>query len=70
MNKEKYLKDPTRCPFCDGDDLALVDDRFYGDGDFGDPKRIYTFMSCENCGKYWRDIYLLTDIEEISEPHD
>ena len=60
--KEKYLRsDGMLCPYCESNNL---------DGEEEDDEHITTItriVSCINCGKHWRDVYTLTDIEELDD---
>jgi predicted Zn-ribbon and HTH transcriptional regulator len=68
VNKEKYLKNPSQCPFCDGTDVVSVGTKYYGEGDFvSNPPQISVPMNCENCGKDWFDIYQLIDIDPLDD---
>jgi hypothetical protein len=61
MNKkqiEAYIKDPNHCPFCNSEDIKA------GDYDF-DGRQGWIEVSCNFCGKKWRDIYQLKEVEEI-----
>lgn len=55
--KEAYLKNPGKCPFCQSRDI---------DGGFVeiDGKSAWQKVSCNNCEKEWNDIYTLSDVEE------
>ncbi len=64
--KAQYLKNPRHCPFCGSNSLTSGDD-FTGEGDFGDPGKIYVFMQCDDCLEYWNDVYKLVGIETQEE---
>lgn len=60
IDKEKYLEDPRKCPFCrsmisESTAIAMADV-------WGIATSINT---CGNCGKKWRDTYTITDVEEF-----
>jgi len=56
--KEKYFNDIERCPFCGSSKLT-------GDGfDAGD-NQVWREIDCDDCNESWREIFTLTDIEEI-----
>ncbi len=61
--RQAYLEsEGTRCPFCDSEELdgePVTSAAFY-DG-------YESIVKCESCGKAWKDIYTLTDVEEIED---
>jgi len=57
--KEKYLKDPVRCPYCGTFDILSL-----GPMEWLDEKHTSETISCLKCGKHWLDQYTLTDITE------
>lgn len=56
--KEAYLQDPNRCPFCGGDVFA---DEFYECS----PTTVGRSVQCNVCGKGWDEIFKLVDIEPL-----
>ena len=57
MDKEKYLKDFSECPYCGSGELDHGD--FDAHGRF-----ISQRVTCLDCDKVWNDIYKLTDVSE------
>ena len=59
--KKAYLDDPTQCPFCQCDQImmleALVNDR----------EGAVTTIYCASCKKEWQECYTLTDVIELNE---
>lgn len=53
--KKAYVADPQGCPWCHSDDFDV-----YGIED----SPISLPMSCNSCGKGWKEIYELTTIVE------
>ena len=58
IDKPEYLRNPNECPFCGNDDIE-ADHAEMGDNS------AHTTVTCHGCKKQWRDIYLLSDIEEV-----
>ena len=57
--KEEYInKQGNFCPYCGSDDIEAEPLEPGGD-------EAWAVVTCDVCGKEWRDIYHLTDIEEI-----
>jgi hypothetical protein len=59
MQKESYLKDSNRCPFCKSTDIEggihdAVDDT------------VYHKVFCYQCERHWENIYRLMDVEEVT----
>jgi Zn ribbon nucleic-acid-binding protein len=55
---KKYIACPVNCPYCDSDDI------------FSDPVDISddsADVECYACGKTWKDIWTITDIQEDEE---
>ena len=57
MNEEKYLDDPTKCPFCESDNIRE------GECTKG-IDHIYQGITCRDCKKSWTEEYTLTAITE------
>lgn len=57
--KKKYMdKAGNGCPYCGSDDLN--GSRFNSDS-----MCAWQDITCQSCNKEWRDVYTLTDIEEV-----
>ena len=57
-NKDQYLQDPNRCPFCESADIT-------GDEiDFGmmSSTLLTREISCNACEEHWTEHFTLTDI--------
>ena len=52
--KTEYLKHPYHCPFCKSTRIEA--------GTF-DGETQSQAVDCLNCGRQWKDVYTLTDIE-------
>jgi uncharacterized Zn finger protein len=61
--KEKYRKHfGCRCPCCGSGDL-LADHGALEQDESG----IRMVVQCETCGRAWKDVYELVDVEEVDE---
>ena len=60
--KEKYLKNPNRCPKCDSEN-GISGGSWNSDGWIA-----WQTITCDDCNFEWYDIYTLTDTEVISPP--
>ena len=59
MRKKKYLAEcGNTCPYCGSNDLDCS--RFHFDSACA-----WQNITCADCGKEWRDVYTLVDVEEI-----
>ena len=56
--KKAYLKAPHLCPYCQSADIDAGDRTHNGEW-------IDMEVQCQSCKRMWRDIYTLTDVEEI-----
>lgn len=56
--KEKYLKNPTSCPFCGSPEIES--EEIEADG-----KTATAAVNCNNCDSAWDDIYTLTGIDGV-----
>jgi DNA-directed RNA polymerase subunit M/transcription elongation factor TFIIS len=62
QKKEKYLKEGgTHCPYCGSENISAG----YSPHDHFDEEGMWQFVTCQDCGKEWKDIYQLVDIEEV-----
>lgn len=64
--KAQYLKNPRRCPFCCSLNISS-ESQFSGEGDFGDPSKIYVVMYCNDCDELWEDEYKLVAVKSRKE---
>lgn len=55
MDKEEYLKNPNKCPYCSSSEIE-------GEVNSSDGDKIYVDAECIDCGAVWEDIYTLTDV--------
>lgn len=58
QQKLAYQKNPNECPFCKSTDL---DARMFN----ADGKSAWRDIACGSCDREWRDVYTLTDVEEL-----
>jgi hypothetical protein len=59
MMKKKYVVGAgNNCPFYGSEELS--GSRFHSDG-----TSAWRNITCSDCGKEWRDVYTLVDVEEI-----
>jgi hypothetical protein len=60
QQRTDYLNSSSECPYCHSENISA--DRVEADGEsaFGD-------VECEDCGKKWRDVYTLTDVEDAND---
>ncbi len=66
-NKEETLTEEMKrayinsggniCPYCQSDDITAEDTDYFGSSQS-------TRVLCNDCKRYWFDIYILTDIQE------
>lgn len=56
--KLAYQKNPNECPFCKSKDL---DARMFN----ADGESAWRDVACCGCNREWRDVYTLTDVEEL-----
>lgn len=59
--KEKYVFSGSRCPYCHTDNIQTTE-QVQTDGGCA-----WQNVICNKCGKEWRDVYKLVDIEEEDE---
>ena len=55
--KKEYLQNPNKCPYCGSNDISSG----HLEADYN---MAWSTVICDSCGKEWRDLYTLTDIEE------
>ena len=61
--RQRYLESKgSRCPFCNSNDIQGEVTISSSDYDESYEQPIY----CNECGKTWKDIYTLTDVEEMT----
>ena len=56
--KKKYIEQPYSCPYCGSADIT-------GTKRNSDYNQVWDTILCGECDKTWKDIYTLTDIEEV-----
>jgi transcription elongation factor Elf1 len=58
QQRQKYLKDPGHCPYCESTDI---------EGGFVeiDGNMACQTVTCQDCGRRWSDGYKLTNVVEI-----
>lgn len=56
--KQKYLANPTACPYCGSEHIDAGKYDFEG-------TQVWSQIKCRNCREEWRDVYKLNDIEEV-----
>lgn len=56
LQKQQYLKNPSRCPYCGSGDII-------GGHIEVDSAEAWQTIECEDCLRSWNDIYTLTNIE-------
>lgn len=60
--KKRYINiDGVRCPYCNSYDISPSGPML------GNARGAQQKISCLQCGKKWRDLYTLNDIEGIEE---
>lgn len=62
INKKKYLKNPSVCPYCGSSDVSS--EGYEPSGLFG----VYDRVHCENCDASWFDVYKLVSVEPDYPP--
>lgn len=55
--REQYLKNPNRCPFCRSENISGGEWQYSNN-------RCYQSIICGDCEKEWTDTYTLTDVTE------
>ena len=67
INQKKYLREPIKCPFCGSENIhkeeLWPDNDEMGEWANRDAK-------CLQCGKKWRDIYKLAEVQDLSHFED
>ena len=64
FDKKLYLELKGKCcPYCESSNLSYHDGFNYE----GSTEGVYEAVQCDSCGKSWRDIFVLTDVEEIKD---
>jgi phage FluMu protein Com len=58
-DKKAYVKKPFSCPHCKSSDIQAE-----GDLEMGETQA-WVEIICNTCKKTWRDIYTLTDVEDL-----
>lgn len=61
--KKEYLKNPKLCPFCKSTEI-VNNDNYYGEGDLGNPMKLYCVMECEACKECWADEFVLVGVSD------
>lgn len=56
--KKEYFKNVNRCPYCKVESLDIGEKTF-------DDNYATVHITCESCGKEWKDIYTLTNVIEL-----
>lgn len=56
--KRKYIKNSSKCPFCNSDSIEADSLDMEGDAVFQD-------IFCNECRASWRDMYKLVEVEAI-----
>jgi uncharacterized protein with PIN domain len=54
------------CPYCGGKEIVPPHRFEFEMVDDGDKKMVRQRTECENCGRQWWDVFILSHIEEIS----
>ncbi len=57
MKREYINNGGNICPYCHSDDITAEDTDYFGGSQS-------TRVLCNDCERYWFDIYTLTDIQE------
>lgn len=56
---KKYVEaEGNHCPYCGSKDVEATGNKDF-DGDWATAE-----IECKKCGKYWKDVYALCDIQE------
>ena len=55
---KKYVENPDNCPYCGSSNII-------GDMFEASYNQAWRPVTCNNCGQEWREIFTITDIEEI-----
>lgn len=59
--KKNYIKHGyAGCPHCKSSNVTCSNPDMDG-------STVITISECSSCGKYWKDIYTLTGVEELME---
>ncbi len=56
QQKANYLKSPFHCPYCNSD--KIVAQEFNGES-------LGQTVECQACGREWKEVFTLTDVEPI-----
>tara|TARA_R110000751_G_scaffold74773_1_gene150993 strand:+ start:303 stop:611 length:309 start_codon:yes stop_codon:yes gene_type:complete len=57
----RYLKEPDRCPFCEGQEF-LTGQMLHNE--FGE---VYRWIECNTCESEWRDVYRLAHADGLEQ---
>ena len=60
--KRVYLKNPNKCPYCGAGSIDIDSDIEAHSDDSA-----HLFMFCPVCRGRWRNIYRISDVEEVRE---
>ena len=58
QTRKKYVETPNFCPYCNSSEITAQDSEF-------EDLICLQVIECETCGKRWREILSVTDVEEI-----
>ena len=61
QTKQRYIKHPSLCPFCEHPEIEAS--RFDVEG-----RVAWQWVRCSQCATEWHDIYELVDIEKVEMP--
>jgi hypothetical protein len=68
--REKYLKDITRCPFCQSGNFAGDGTQLIVSGDLKKDSKAHTVterMECYSCGQRWEDVYRYSRVIAVEQ---
>lgn len=57
--KQKYLRDPSRCPFCQSEKIETIDATNQG-------TQTFVEVLCQTCRNEWMETYQIVQIEQIN----
>ena len=61
VRKQRYIKHPYFCPYCDLKEGLQMDQRW------ADLDIISQVITCAGCHRQWMEVYQLTDVEEMDD---
>ena len=65
LQKNRYLRNPNRCPFCGGEEFLTSE--IMSDDLVGEDSEVYQWIECNTCESKWRDVYRLAHVDGFEQ---